>query len=210
MIKITDKFMELGVKTFHNESDTFGIHPTDREYLKWIGNQRENGKDINLVNTNSFFVKYFFSDNKFDPKRIDLLKKAGFETITISIESFNEKYNKGKLRGITLNMLDECFKAIKEEKLNIDLYMMYLFPNQTKDELQQDINNVNELSKYIATTTWRKLTYFPGTEYYDWAVRDGKFTEEEYKQWILEGNSFYHTDERFNFSRIHPAPSLPH
>jgi len=208
MIKISEEFIEIGSSIFHNESDTFGIHPIDREYLRWVGEQRRNNRDISLVNTNSFFAKFFFSDRRFSPERVDLLKDAGFRTLTVSVESFNPKFNRGKLKGISTEMLNECFAYIKQKGLNIDLYMMYLFPEQTDDELKRDIELVGTLSPNLTTTTWRSLTYFPGTTYYDWAIRNGKFTEESYRQMIHEGNSFYHLDKRFNFSRISDPPRL--
>jgi len=202
MIGHTKKFIELQSDVLHNEADTFGIHPLDQKYLNWVAEQRKKGKNISLINTNSFFARYFFPKNKFSSERVDLLKRAGFDTITISIESFNPKFNKGKLKGITSEMLRDCFSYIRNQGLNTDLYMMYLFPGQTEEELKTDIKLVEKLSPLLSTTTWRSLTYFPGTFYYDQAIREGKFTEKSYREMIHQGHSFYHLDERFNFSQI--------
>jgi len=208
MISLTEKFISLGANTFHNESDTFGIHPFDKEYLKWAAGERMKDREINLANNNSFFARYFFREGRFLPERADLLRDAGFRTITISIESFNEKYNRGKLKGISIPSIRDCFSYIKQQGLNLDIYMMYLFPGQTEEELKQEIRKAEELSMYADAITWRSLTYFPGTEYYDWAIRTGKFTEQEYKEIINQGISFYHVSDRFNFSRIKNPPKL--
>jgi radical SAM superfamily enzyme YgiQ (UPF0313 family) len=208
MVEITREFMHLGSNVFHNESDTFGIHPIDRNYLEWVAEQRRSGQRISLVNTNSFFARFFFPHGNFSPERVDLLKNAGFETLTISIESFNPKFNRGKLKEISLEMLNECFAYIKQQGLNIDLYMMYLFPRQTEDELRKDIQSVEKLAHHLTTITWRSLAYFPGTEYYNWAIKERKFSEEGYRQMIHQGHSFYHLDPRFNFSEIRNPTNL--
>jgi len=208
MIALTEKFISLGANTFYNESDTFGIHPTDREYLKWVSEQRANGRNINLANTNSFFAAYFFQNERFLPERVDLLRDAGFRTITVSIESFNEQYNRGKLRGITIPLLRDCFSYIRQQGLNLDVYMMYLFPEQTEEELKGDMRDIDLLSEYTNEVTWRSLMYFPGTIYYDWAIGTGRFSESEYRKLIEEGISFYHVSERFNFSKIKNPPRL--
>jgi radical SAM superfamily enzyme YgiQ (UPF0313 family) len=127
MVSLTEEFLSLGVTTFHNEADTFGMHPVDREFCRWVAKQRTIGRSINLVNTNSFFARYFFIEGEFSTERVDLLRDAGFKTITISIESFNPEYNNGKLEGITLPLLQECFAYIKSQGLTLEAYMMYLF-----------------------------------------------------------------------------------
>lgn len=208
MIDLTEEFISFGANTLHNESDTFGIHPIDKEYLEWVAEQRKNNRNINLINTNSFFARYFFQNGEFLPKRVDLLKNAGFKTVTVSIESFNEKYNKGKLRGINISQLRDCFSYIKQQNLNLDVYMMYLFPNQTEEELKHDIQNVESLSHLVDSTTWRSLMYFPGTRYFNWAIKNHKFTEKEYRKLIDGGLSFYSPSDRFNFSKIRHPPKL--
>jgi radical SAM superfamily enzyme YgiQ (UPF0313 family) len=208
MIGLTEEFIQNGATVFHNESDTFGIHHLDRTYLRWVGEQRDNERNLTLVNTNSFFARFFFPEGKFDSERADLLKKAGFQTVTVSIESFNPKFNRGKLRGITPEMLNECFSYMKSEGLNTDLYMMYLFPNQTNEELRNDQKLVEFLSPNLTEVTWRSLTYFPGTAYYDQALSEGKFTEDQYRELVKQGHSFYHRDNRFNFSKISNPPNL--
>lgn len=207
-IQITEQYLDLGINVFHNEADTFGMHPLDREYLRWITEQRKNGKEINLMNTNSFFTRYFFPNSRFDPNRVDLLKDSGFQTITVSIESFNERFNRGKLRGITREMLKECFGYMKSIGLKIDAYMIYLFPGQTEEELRTDIKNIEYLQEDITTATWRSLSYFPGTEYYNWAIAARKFTEEQYRVLIEQGDSFYDPDKKLNFSKIRRIPQL--
>ena len=168
----------------------------------------ESGIDISLINNNSTFARFFFPGGAFSPERVDLLKKAGFRTLTISIESFNPKYNRGKLKGINPGMLDDCFAHIRSQGLNLDVYMIHLYPGQTEEELKQDMQNIERLSGNITKVTWRALAYFPGTHYYDWAIRSGRFTEEDYKSMVQKGHSFYHMNPRFNLSDIRNPPNL--
>jgi len=207
MVDLTKEFMSLGAVVFHNESDTFGIHPIDREYLEWVAQQRRSGERVGIVNTNSFFAKYFFPRGKFSPRRVDLLRGAGIQTATVSIESFNPKFNNRKLEGITPEMFADCFDYMDSQGMGIDVYMMYLFPWQTPEEFIGDIKLIEGLRDKVTTTTWRSLMYFPGTRYYDWATRFGKFREEGYKRELEKGYSFYHVDKRFNFSEVRNPPS---
>jgi coproporphyrinogen III oxidase-like Fe-S oxidoreductase len=87
--------------------------------------------------------------------------------------------------------------------------MMYLFPEQTEEELRDDIKLVAGLAPCIDQTTWRSLTYFPGTHYYDEAIRNGKFTEQEYRALLDKGYSFYKPNPKLNLSKIKDIPILP-
>ena len=104
-------------------------------------------------------------------------------------------------------MLRDCVDYIKHQGLNSDVYMMYLFPGQTEEELKQDTTRVENLSD-STNITWRSLMHFPGTIYYDWAIKNKKFSEEEYKRDLEKGYSFYQVNEKYNFSQIKNPPKL--
>ena len=80
--------------------------------------------------------------------------------------------------------------------------MIYNFPNQTTYELNKDIEEINYLSKNIDSVVWRHLTYFPGTRYYNYLINNGLIKEDEYKELIDRGQSFYHYSKRMDFSNV--------
>lgn len=203
MTGLLQSFQSLGANTFHNESDTFGIHPLDREFLA-----KTASLGINLVNTNAFFLRYFFPKSTFSQKRAQLVKDAGLHTVTISIESFQEKYNNGKWRGVSPGQVKDAVEHMHGMGLKTELYMMYLFPGQTEEEFRRD----RQLAEYVGSSadsiTWRSLMLFPGTSYYAEALQKGLIDEEAYKQDIRRGWSFYKPNKRYNLSRIADPPNL--
>lgn len=201
MINHIEESIKLGMSTFVNESDAFGIHPLDISMFEYFGELRRQGKDIDIINTNGFFVRYFFENGKISKRKIRLLKNAGLSVITLAVESFDERYNNGKFKGITHKNIKELVKSLRDEGIKTDVYFIVGFPDQTKEEMQKDMELLRDL--YADTFTVRILTLFPGAEYYENALVDGKFTEEEYKKEILKGYGFYETTSEFlNLSKV--------
>lgn len=200
-IRLVEDFERLGASILQNESDAFCLHPNDIKFLEYIAAQREKGIKINLINTNGLFVRYFFPAGDFSKERADLLKNAGLDTISLSIDSFNHEYNNNKLEGISYWQIKEAVGYLKSVGLKIDIYLIVGFPNQTKEEMDKDLELASGLGADILTI--RALEILPGTRYYDEAVQQGKLAENQYKEMMGKGYSFYGiTKSRLNLSSI--------
>lgn len=204
--EIFDEFYKKhGVKIFHNSSDTFGFTPQDREFLEWIGQLRKEDPEITMANQNAFFTRYFFTGQnlELDRDRIDLLERAGFKVITLAVETFAQRFNKKiPFDKITPEKIKELLQELKRRNIGSDIYMVYGYPTQTEEEVLRDIKTIDSFNEDYSNVTWRSLTYFPGTEYYDWAIAKGKFTEDEYRRKILQGHTFYQPTDVLNFSEV--------
>ncbi len=194
------------VNIFQNETDALGLHKEDLLFLEKVAAYRKKHPEIVLVNTNSFFLRIFF-DEKINVRTefINLLSEAGFRVLTISIETFCQRFNKKiDFSEITLKKIKELFATFKEKGLKSEIYMMYCFPSQTKQELVKDKESINELLEFADSVIWRNLNYFPGSQYYK-EYFEGKKIEKIYREKIKEGISFYNLTDFFNLSNIETA-----
>lgn len=198
---------EYGVAVFSNQSDTFGIHSEDLEFLRQVKNYRTSTGDTSFIinNPNAFFLAQLFeANNKCEIKRdfLELLRDSGFNTITIAIETLNQRFN-GKVNWKTIQpeiVLELC-QAVQEMGFKTDIYMMYGFPGQTKAEFNEDLNFGRKLNSYVDLLTWNGLSLLPGTRYYEeYVEKPGR--EDAYRQVIRDGYGVYCGQKELNLSQV--------
>ena len=193
----------FGVTVFYNQADTFGFHGEDRKFLGMVGEYRKKHPEITLNNPNAFFVRLFFKNGGLDKEFVSLLKGAGFNVITLAIETFGQRFNrKIDFSVITPEKILDLCKHIKSVGMNIDIYMMYGFPGETPEELGNDIEKAKRLVGVADEISWANLILFPGSAYYRKAVAEGWFTEEEYRRRVRRGYSFGRISDFFNFTEV--------
>ena len=88
-----------------------------------------------------------------DENKLKLLSNYGVNRISVGIETFNNKYLKYLNRHYEELDIYPKIELIKKYFSNINVDLMYAFPNQTLEELKEDINkfiklNVNHISTY--------------------------------------------------------------
>ena len=201
---------KYGVQIFYNQADTLGLHSEDIEFLRRVGEYRREHPDFILNNPNAFFVKIFFplsKDYELDEGLLDLFAGAGFNVMTLAVETFNQRYNKKiDFKNVHHTKIKDLVSAIHERGMKTELYMMYAFPDQTPEELAHDEKMV-EILPNVDEVAWQSCMVFPGTQYYRRGLKEGWFTEASYKATLKEGYFFHHLPEAFNFSQI-PASEL--
>jgi radical SAM superfamily enzyme YgiQ (UPF0313 family) len=203
---------KYGVNIFYNQADTFGFHPEDIKFLEKVKQYRKEHPDFVMNNPNAFFVKLFFpSSNNYelDESLIDLLADAGFNVITLAAETFNQRFNKKiDFGSIPPEKMKELFAAIHKKGMKTELYMMYAFPGQTRDELYHDEKIVSTFSD-VDEVAWQNCMILPGTEYYHKIVIENEswFYEEKYRKVLAKGYFFHQMPDELNFSQI-PSSEL--
>lgn len=199
------------VNIFYNEADAFCFYREDFEFLKKVKDYRKTCQDFVLNNPNGFYVKVFFpakTGYQLDEDFMDLLADAGFNVITISVETYNPRFNKKiDFDKISHEKIKGLISAIKKRDMKSEVYIMYAFPTETKDELYYDERMGQDLGADVLT--FHTCTLFPGTEYYSKYVESGGlFSEQSYREMLKQGNTFYNTlSEGFNYTNI-PADDL--
>lgn len=97
------------------------------------------------------FWTYFRCGNEktMDREFFYLLRKAGFETVIIGAESFNDSVlsvcNKGATRSDNIYTL----RCMAEAGIKIKLNMIYDLPPTRKEEFDENIRVINQYAKYI-------------------------------------------------------------
>ncbi|MBR3523289.1 MAG: radical SAM family heme chaperone HemW [Bacilli bacterium] len=135
-----------------------------------------------------------------DKDKLKLMKKYGINRISIGIETFNDKYLKFLNRNYTKKDIKPKIELIKKYFSNINVDLMYAFPNQTIKELEEDIDafldlNINHISTYSLIIEPNTVLYNKNTENID--------EDLDYKMYELITNklSKYHHYEISNFAK---------
>jgi radical SAM superfamily enzyme YgiQ (UPF0313 family) len=198
---------QYGVGAFANQADTFGVHPNDIEFLKMVREYRAVSRDTSFVinNPNAFFLEQLFvgSDNvEVNREFLELLKDAGFNIITVAIETLTQRFNaKIDWKRIRPEMVVELSQTIRDMGFTSDFYMMYGFPGQTKEEFERDVAFAHEIRQSADLVTWNSLSLLPGTQYYEeYVEKPGK--EDTYREIVRDGYGCYFARDEFNLSKV--------
>jgi radical SAM superfamily enzyme YgiQ (UPF0313 family) len=198
----------FNVEMFANQSDSFCVSFEDREFLKGVSDYRKTTGDEGFVinNPNAFFLHTFFPPDKdynIDLDLLDLLVGAGFNTITIAIETLTPRFNKKvNWNRIKPEQVIELCQLIHRKGLCTDIYMMYGFPGQTLEEFDKDVKFGEALGEYVDFVTWNGLTLLPGTRYYFDYVESRSGGENEYRKTMRSGLSWHYPLDVFNLSQV--------
>lgn len=132
-------------------------------------------------------------------KKIELFKKYKINRVSIGIQTFNKKHleflNRKEGNSSTI------IKQLKDAKIdNINVDLMYGFPNQTIEELKEDIKKIKELD--VSHVSTYSLIIEPNTLLY--IKRTSTIDEDlDYQMYqeILKGFNDYEHYEISNFSK---------
>ena len=85
--------------------------------------------------------------------KIKLLKKYGVNRISIGVQTVNSKYLKFLNRNHTKEDVINLINLLKKYNFNINVDLIYAIPNQTLEELNEDLNfilslDINHISTY--------------------------------------------------------------
>ena len=115
-----------------------------------------------------------------NPESIDLakarfLKALGFNRISLGVQSLNERNLKFLGRNHDAAMARKVYGILREAGFaNINLDLMYAFPGQTKEELEDDVHSISRLgSEHLSLYT---LTIEPNSRFY---ARQMKLDDDE-------------------------------
>jgi radical SAM superfamily enzyme YgiQ (UPF0313 family) len=202
---------DQGVRIFYNISENFCLGEEDRELVRRLVDfrARKNG-DLVITNPNSTFLPVYMKGKEPDREFIELLRAAGTDLITISVETFSPRFDDKKLfKRYSIPQVETLWRTLREVGFKVHLYMMTGFPGQTVPELLHDVNQIRDWVErgLIDAASWSNLLYLPGTPYYNEAIAQGRFDEATFRQWIQNGFNFFAVPERFNFSEV-PTPFL--
>jgi oxygen-independent coproporphyrinogen-3 oxidase len=97
--------------------------------------------------------------------KAEFLKTQGFNRVSLGVQSMNDRYLKFLGRGHDASMARDAYRILREAGfVNINLDLMYAFPGQTKEELEEDARAVSFLgSEHLSLYT---LTIEPNSRFH--------------------------------------------
>ena len=100
-----------------------------------------------------------------DQAKAKSLKSLGFNRVSLGVQSMNDRYLRFLGRGHDAGMAQRAFQILREAGFtNINLDLMYAFPGQTKEELQEDVHRIAGLgSEHLSLYT---LTIEPNSRFF--------------------------------------------
>jgi len=113
--------------------------------------------------------------DRVDREVLTYMRKVGFDQIGMGVEVGNDKMLKIIKKGETLAQIEKAIKEILRLKFDLQLY--FVIGNQY--ETKKDIEDSFKLAlKYpISDARFYNPLPFPGSELYDWVLKNNYFTE---------------------------------
>ena len=104
-------------------------------------------KIVKLLNIDSDY-EFTFECNpeNIDEEKLALLKKYCVNRISLGVESTNDKLLKYLGRNHNFDLVKEKIELIKKYITNINVDLIYALPNETIDDLKNDLNNIVNLN----------------------------------------------------------------
>ena len=102
---------------------------------------------------------------------LEAMKKAGLVSLKYGVESGDQEILNRAKKGLDLNKLRDVVKMTKEMGIKVHLTFMFGLPGETWETVRKTINLALELDP--DSIQFSICTPFPGTEYFEWAEKNG-------------------------------------
>ena len=156
-----NRLRELGINTVNFEDDTFGVN---KKFIKELclaikskcpGTTWGCEIHVNLV----------------DEENISLMKDAGCETISLGIESGNNRILNEIRKNITIEKALAAADVIKRHDIRLRVFFMVGFPQETEETLNDTMRAMKKIN--ADSVIYSIFTPYPGTEAFDFCKQKG-------------------------------------
>jgi len=167
---------EYGIKEIDIEDDNFTF---DREYvLEFCRKVIERNYGINFTCPNGVRL------DTFDDEVLSLMKKAGFYTLDVGIESGSDNVRKHMRKNLSVETIKNKIKLIRKHGFNVVAFFIIGYPTETLEDIKKTIKLACELDLHRA-----KFSFFkplPGTECYFSLIKEGKIKDLDFDKFYFE------------------------
>lgn len=127
---------------------------------------------------------------------LTLMRKAGCRLVFVGVESGNQVILDQIHKQTSLQQIENYFDNIKKARMDSLASVSFGFPGETKRTIVETVHwIINRLDPSLALFTL--ATPYPGTEFYQQMLKEGKITEHDYSKY----NLFYPITEFSGLSR---------
>lgn len=123
----------------------------------------------------------------FDQEFIDLLKRSGWHSVTLGVESGSNRILKYINKGITKEKVVEVQKKLTKNGIHQNYFFMIGFPEEIDEDVLQTMRLIYEIAnkgKYVDNICLSSYTPYPGTGLYDECLRKGFRQPQSLEEWI--------------------------
>jgi radical SAM superfamily enzyme YgiQ (UPF0313 family) len=157
-------YKKYGVREFHIIDDTF---TSDKERaISFCKEVIKRNLKISLTFPNGVRL------NTLDEELLYWLKKAGCYSITLGIESGNQKILNDMKKGLKLDMIETKVKLINKMKIDIMSFFIVGYPTENKKTILETIAFAKKLK--IKRAHFSTFLPLPGTEATIQLIKDGR------------------------------------
>jgi len=170
-----------GIKEFHMVDDNF-THDMDyaKELLDGI---------IKLNLKASWATPNGVRLDRLDREIIDLMKRAGFYSISVGIESGSERIRKKMKKGMSLDKIREYLKMINDAGgIDVTAFFILGFPGETKEDIEKSLRFSRELP--IQRATFHSFIPLPGAEIWKELEEEGKLARVDWDNYFFWAGAY--------------------
>lgn len=110
-----------------------------------------------------------------DPTLMKALVASGCRWIEIGIETINQESQNLYKHKVRLRDVEDTFRRMRGEGLNVCTFMLNAFPNQTLDDMKRSIEWICDMLErdLVRATYFSNVVPFPGSPFFDQAEKLG-------------------------------------
>jgi len=133
-----------------------------------------------------------------DVETLKLMKRSGCRMLCVGFEFGDQNVLNNVKKGTTVDQMYTFAENARKAKLRIHGCFMFGGPGETVETAQKTIAMAQQLK--IDTAQFTGVVAYPGTEYYEWAEREGYLIPKNWRDWV---------DADFEQQSIVEFPHLP-
>ncbi|NQU45244.1 radical SAM protein, partial [bacterium] len=128
-----------------------------------------------------------------DAEMLALMKRANCRMISYGVESGSQAILDASRKGITLEQCERAIRLTREAGIPCMAYFIIGLPGETRDTAEESIRFAKRIKPdYV---NFHVATPFPGTDFYDEAVRNGWLTSSNWSDFEEQGSAVLRTKD---------------
>ena len=123
---------------------------------------------------------------RMDDDFLKLIRKSGFRTMQLGVESGSPKILKIIKKDITVEQVLEAVAKLKKFNIEGKYFFMSGFPGETIEDMYKTTDLMREIKKinpYSRIPAWRVFTPFPGTDLYQISIENSWLPPRNLEEW---------------------------
>lgn len=114
--------------------------------------------------------------DRVDERLAELMKKSGCESVSLGIESGDEKVFDFINKGEKLQDIKQAACIFKKAGIEVSGFFIIGLPFETKKSIKKSLKFIDELG--IKHIKWNMLVPYPETFLWDWVLKNGRFLKD--------------------------------